>query len=525
MKSSVHLLSLGCAKNLVDSEVMLGVLLKAGHPIERNQKDADVVIINTCGFVENSKQESINAILEANQLRSLRPGQKLLVAGCMAQRYAKELQKELPEVAAFIGINEVPRVHEIITSLEVQSSKVSANIPEPAIKNPKSEIPNPQSFVTRRPTYLYDFSTPRYQLTPRHYAYLKVGEGCNHPCAFCSIPLMRGRHRSRTLEDVESEAQSLIQRGVKELLLISQDTTYFGKDLGVPDGLSQLLTRLNAIDGDFWIRILYTHPAHWNERLMETIASCPKVCRYVDIPLQHIHDAMLLRMRRETSRAHIENIITRLRTMIPEITIRTTFIVGFPGETETHFETLLDFVRKTRFERLGVFEYSQEDGTVAGRMDQQIPARVKRSRREQLMLVQQKISSELMTARVGQTMRILVEKNGKCLVGRAESDAPEIDGRVLLRGRGWREGRFQRATIMDSTEYDLIGCPASEAPPPEVVASFDFIFAKPRRSPSPPSPKALARPVPRHSIHPEGFRDGFPRRGEVLWKRMAKAGN
>jgi ribosomal protein S12 methylthiotransferase len=461
VKSSVHLVSLGCAKNLVDSEVMLGVLLKAGHTIEPVQSEADVVIVNTCGFVEGSKQESIDAILEANQLRTIKPGQKLLVAGCMAQRYVQELQKELPEVSAFIGINEVPKIDTILEAV-----RNGLPVPHPAQTSPLDKHDHdhdhgtkqdgPQNLVTRKPTYLYDFNTPRYQLTPNHFAYLKIGEGCNHPCAFCSIPIMRGRHRSRTLDDVEAEARALVKKGVKELLLISQDTTYFGKDLGVADGLSQLLTRLNAIEGDFWIRILYTHPAHWNERLMETIAASPKVCKYIDIPLQHIDGNMLTRMRRETTREHIENVISRMRTIVPNITIRTTFIVGFPGETEPQFQSLLEFVNQVRFERLGIFEYSQEEGTVAGRMEQQVNPKIKKRRRKLLMEAQQKISTEIMKSKIGQTLRVLVENKGSSWVGRTESDAPDIDGRVLLRGTNWQVGEFQQAKIIDSTEYDLI---------------------------------------------------------------------
>lgn len=447
MKSSVHLVSLGCAKNLVDSEVMLGVLLKAGHTLEPDAQAADVLIVNTCGFVEGSKQESIDAILEANQLRAVRPGQKLLVAGCMAQRYAQQLQQELPEVSGFIGINEVPRIHEIIDQLDHPLAKT----PIPSIADAPAE-----NFVTRRPTYLYDFATPRYQLTPSHYAYMKIAEGCNHPCAFCSIPIMRGRHRSRTIDDVEKEARSLVKAGVKELLLISQDTTYYGRDIGVTDGLCELLKRLNAIEGDFWIRILYTHPAHWNEKLMETIAACEKVCRYIDMPLQHIDDSMLLRMRRETTGEHIRNIVARLRSVLHGIALRTTFIVGFPGETEEQFKTLLDFVNEARFERLGVFEYSQEDGTVAGRMSTQVPAKIKKDRRQRIMEAQQGISREIMASRVGQTLRVIVEKQGKSYIGRTESDSPDIDGRVLLRGKGWKAGAFQQARIIDSTSYDLI---------------------------------------------------------------------
>lgn len=461
MKASVHLLSLGCAKNLVDSEVMLGVLMKAGHPIEADPQKADVVIVNTCGFVEGSKQESIDAILRADQRRSTRPGQKLLVAGCLSQRYDKSLKQELPEVTAFIGINEVPRIHEILATLDMTPPPTGQNggplsAPFRGVPHPESAAQNPKSFVSRKPTYLYDFSTPRYQLTPSHYAYLKVAEGCNHPCAFCSIPSMRGRHRSRPPSDVEAEARALVGRGVRELLLISQDTTWYGRDLGIADGLSRLLTRLNAIEGDFWIRILYTHPCHWNERLMETIAACPKVCRYIDIPLQHIDDVMLTRMRRETSRAHIETQLARLRNIVPGVAIRTTFIVGFPGETEAAFETLFDFVRATRFERLGVFEYSKEEGTVAGRMEQQIATKTKSERRRRLMAAQQSISAGLMAARVGRTLRVLVENRGRRLAGRTEFDAPEIDGHVLLRGKGWRMGEFQDARITGSEAYDLV---------------------------------------------------------------------
>ncbi|MBI4026365.1 MAG: 30S ribosomal protein S12 methylthiotransferase RimO [Verrucomicrobia bacterium] len=449
MKATVHLVSLGCAKNLVDSEVMIGTLLKAGHAIANDPANADVVIVNTCGFVASAKRESINVILEISRRRLLRPGQKLLVAGCMAQRYANELRKEIPEVSAFIGINEVPRIHEIIASLDLPPN----GAPEAAV----SPVIAPRNLVSRRPAYLYDFATPRYQLTPSHYAYLKIGDGCNHPCAFCSIPLMRGRHRSRTLEDVEAEARALVAGGARELLLISQDTTWFGRDLGLEHGLSRLLARLNSIEGDFWIRVLYTHPAHWDQRLMDVMAASPKVCRYVDMPLQHVDDALLLRMRRKNTAAQMEDIISRLRSTIPTIAIRTTFLVGFPGETEAQFQRLCDFVERTRFERLGVFEYSREDGTAAGRMERQIPVKVKKERRRRLMAIQRRISTKLMASQVGRTLRVLVDHDGKKSVGRTERDAPEIDGRVLLRGGGWRRGEFQQARIIASTAYDLVG--------------------------------------------------------------------
>lgn len=439
MKPAVHLVSLGCAKNLVDSEVMLGTLLRAGHPIVAEAHAADVVIVNTCGFIEPARKESIEAILRAGGSRGRR---KVIVAGCLAQRSAKEMAAELPEASAFIGINEVPRIAEIV-------ARVVEGLPSAAAEG------DPRVLVSRKPVWLYDFASPRLQATPAHFAWMKIAEGCNHPCAFCSIPIMRGRHRSRPLTDIETEARALIGGGVKELLLISQDTTWYGRDLGGSQGIADLVRRLNAIEGDFWIRLHYTHPAHWSDDLVRAMRECPKVCRYVDMPLQHIHDEMLLRMRRETDRAAIERWVARIREGIPGAAIRTSFIVGFPGETERHFEELLRYVRAAAFDRVGVFEYSQEEGTVAARMANQTPARVKKERRRRLMAAQREVSARLLRARIGETERVLVEKAGRGAWGRSEREAPGVDGRVLLRGGGWRRGEFHAARIVAASEHDV----------------------------------------------------------------------
>ncbi|MCC7519711.1 MAG: 30S ribosomal protein S12 methylthiotransferase RimO [Verrucomicrobiae bacterium] len=443
MKPSVHLVSLGCAKNLVDSEVMLGTLLRAGHPIEPAARDADVVIVNTCGFIEPARKESIEAVLRAALPNNRAARKKVIVAGCLAQRNAQELAAEIPEASAFIGINEVPRIAEIVMRVAEGGTTRAAGGADPRV------------LVSRKPTWLYDFASPRHQATPAHYAWIKIAEGCNHPCAFCAIPIMRGRHRSRPAADIEAEARALVRGGAKELLLISQDTTWYGRDLGDRRGIAGLVRRLDAIEGDFWIRLHYTHPAHWSDDLVRAMAECPKVCRYVDMPLQHIHDEMLQRMRRETDRAWIERWVARLREGLPGATFRTSFIVGFPGETERHFEALLRFVQKAAFERVGVFEYSKEEGTIAARMEVQTTARVRRERRRRVMAAQRVISARLMRARIGGVERVLVEKGGRGAWGRTAHEAPGVDGRVLLRGSGWTAGEFAEARIVGASDYDV----------------------------------------------------------------------
>jgi ribosomal protein S12 methylthiotransferase len=460
----VGMISLGCAKNLVDAEIMLGSVLERGMEITSDADEADVLIINTCAFIDSAKEESIEAILEAHQRRGLnkRAHQKLIVSGCMSQRFADELRQSMPEVDAFIGLDQVAQLGAIV-------EQVVAGIGDPGgppNKHTHDGITDPgYDFVTSKPTYIPDYDTPRFRLTPPHSAYLKIAEGCNHPCSFCIIPQMRGKHRSRSPASVLSEIRALVAEGVREINLISQDTTYYGMDLWTEKAgprqpvdssrgptLSALLREIQAIDGDFWVRLLYTHPAHWSDELIETIAGCPKVARYIDMPLQHIDQAMLQRMRRETSREHIEDLISRLRAGIPGLALRTTFIVGFPGETEAEFERLLGFIKQTRFERLGIFKYSQEDGSRAARMPEQISAKVKNARYQRAMKLQSSIAHEMARARIGQEVKLLVDQP---LVARTEADAPEVDTRVLL-SQPAPVGEFIHRTVTGARGYDLL---------------------------------------------------------------------
>jgi len=449
----VGLVSLGCAKNLVDSEIMAGHLHKAGMSLTPNPDEADVMIVNTCSFIDAAKEESIGAILDANRDRGMRRrhgAQKLIVAGCMAQRFAGELSTSMPEVDAFIGLDQLTQIAPIIEGL---------------LAKERERNTAPENFVTAQPKFIPDFDTPRFRLTPSHTAYVKIAEGCNHPCSFCVIPQMRGRHRSRTVDSIVAEARGLVAEGVKELNLISQDTTYFGMDRWelkagprAPvdstrgDSLTYLIRELQKIEGDFWIRLLYTHPAHWSDELIQTIAECPKVARYVDMPLQHISDPMLDAMRRETSSQHIRDLIKRIRAGVPGIALRTTFIAGFPGESAEDFETLLRFIEEVRFERLGVFKYSREEGTRADKREGHLNSRTKESRWKKAMALQRRIALEQTTAAIGKKLRVLVEAPG---VARSEADAPEVDARVFVPKR-LPVGEFAEVTVVAANEYDLV---------------------------------------------------------------------
>ena len=455
-KPKVGMISLGCAKNLVDAEIMLGSVLQRGMEITSRPEDADVLVVNTCAFIDSAKEESIEAILEAHQQRGLtgRPDQKLVVSGCMSQRFAKELRHEMPEVDAFVGLDQIAQLGAIVEDVLAK---------RPALNGEDDEID--PAFANTRPKYIPDYDTPRFRLTPVHFAYVKIAEGCNHPCSFCVIPQMRGKHRSRTPESVLAEIRGLVNESVREINLISQDTTYYGMDLWSRKAgprqpvdstrgptLAALLREIQEIEGEFWVRLLYTHPAHWSDELIETIAQCDKVARYVDIPLQHIDDSMLGRMRRETSRAHIENLIHRLRTGVPGVTLRTTFIVGFPGETDGEFTSLLDFIRRIRFERLGIFKYSQEEGSRAAKMPRQIPAKIKNARYRAAMLLQQQIAHEIACEKVGRDLKLLVDQPH---IARSEGDAPDVDARVVL-SEAARVGEFIRCRISGSRGYDLL---------------------------------------------------------------------
>ena len=468
--AKVGMISLGCAKNLVDAEIMLGSVLERGMQITSSAEDADVLVINTCAFIDSAKEESIDAILEAHQQRGLykRAKQRLIVSGCMSQRFSDELREQLPEVDAFIGLDQVRELGTIVERV-LQRPTLNAQRQGPMQKvalDVDSDANQPAlNFVTPRPTYIPDYDTPRFRLTPPHSAYLKIAEGCNHPCSFCVIPQMRGRHRSRTPESVLTEIRALVTEGVREINLISQDTTYYGMDLWEEKAgprqpvdstrgltLAGLLREIEKIEGDFWIRLLYTHPAHWSDELIATIAECRHVARYIDIPLQHIDESMLLRMRRETTRAHIEDLIAKLRAGIPGVALRTTFIVGFPGETEVEFETLLDFLDRTRFERLGIFKYSREEGSRAAKMPGQIPAKIKNERHRRAMTLQQKIAHEIAAAKIGTELKLLVDQP---LVARTEADAPDVDARVLL-SEPAPVGEFIMRQIRGSRGYDLL---------------------------------------------------------------------
>jgi ribosomal protein S12 methylthiotransferase len=457
------MISLGCAKNLVDAEIMLGSVVASGLEITGDADEADVLIVNTCAFIDSAKEESIEAILEAHRGRGLkrRKGQKLIVAGCMAQRFSNELASELPEVDAFLGLDQLREVPAIIQQVLARPAEKSAV---------HDDAWQPLNFVSRKPVYIPDWDTPRFRLTPAHTAFTKIAEGCNHPCSFCVIPQMRGRHRSRSIASVVAEVRGLVAEGVKEINLISQDTTYYGMDLWAEKAgprqkvdpargttLVHLLHELQAIEGEFWIRLLYTHPAHWSDELIAAIAACDKVCRYIDMPLQHIHPRLLEVMRRETSSEHIVDLIARIRAGLPGIAIRTTFIVGFPGETEEEFQYLLDFIERTRFERLGVFPYSQEEGSRAAKMDGQLSPKVKAARYQRAMALQQRIAREHSEAQLGRTLRALVDNPQ---TARAAADAPDIDGRILLT-KPAPVGEFIDVHITGAQIYDLVGEPLS----------------------------------------------------------------
>src|SRR6266568_993027 len=448
MSTKVGMISLGCAKNLVDAEIMLGSVLQRGMEITSSADEADVLIVNTCAFIDSAKEESIDAILTAHQAGGLnkRPGQKLIVSGCMSQRFARELRAEIPEVDAFVGLDEVKELGAIV---------------ERVMANKDVDL----AFADTRPTYIPDYDTPRFRLTPAHSVYVKIAEGCNHPCSFCVIPQMRGKHRSRTMESVLAEIRSLVAEGVREINLISQDTTYYGMDLWTEKAgprqpvdssrgptLTTLLRDIQRIEGEFWVRLLYTHPAHWSDELIATIAECDKVARYIDIPLQHIDGSMLQRMRRETSRAHIERLIDKLRAGIPGIALRTTFIVGFPGETDGEFACLLDFIQQSQFERLGIFKYSQEEGSRAAKMPGQVPARIKNARFCDAMSVQQQIAQDIARERVGMELKLLVDQPH---FARSEGDAPDVDARVVL-SKSAPVGEFIWRRITGTRGYDLL---------------------------------------------------------------------
>ena len=467
----VGFVSLGCPKNLVDGEVMLGYAREAGHEITADSGDADVIVVNTCAFIDNAKQESIDAILEMAQQKRDGKCSRLVVTGCLAERYRDELRKEIPEIDAVLGTGEVP---QIVGALEGVGDGVSgvgrevagAAAPLRFIRNPKPATRNPKPEVRTPPTYLYDAQSPRVLTTPKHLAYVKIAEGCDYTCAFCIIPTLRGEYRSRTRESIVTEARALAEQGVKELLLISQDTTFYGIDRQDRGALAKLLRELNAIDGLAWIRLLYLYPTTITDEVLAAMAECEKVCRYVDLPLQHASADVLKRMRRPGNRKTYDALLARIRDRVPGVTLRTTFIVGFPGETEAELGELEGFVRDTEFDHIGVFTYSHEEGTRAYAVTDDVPAATKRKRRDRIMSLQRDIVARRQQARIGGEVDVLIDgpspEHELVLQGRLEGQAPEIDPVVYLTDcdpAAYGRGQLIRAKLVGAKGYDLVATP------------------------------------------------------------------
>jgi ribosomal protein S12 methylthiotransferase len=443
----VGFISLGCPKNLVDSEVMMGHLAGEGYEITRDASEADTLVVNTCGFIDAAKKESIDAILEAARLKSEGKCTRLVVAGCLVERYRDELRAEIPEVDAFIGTSQVGDI------TKAADAKVNArSLPVLPLGNQTA-------------TYLYDDSTPRVLATPGHFAYVKIAEGCDRPCAFCFIPQMRGHFRSRRFGSVVAEAKQLAARGVKELILVAQDSSRYGEDLGEQDALAALMRELCRLEGVEWVRVMYTYPTHISDAFLDVLATEPKAVKYLDMPLQHASQNVLKLMKRGGNRESLERLIARVRGRVPGIAVRTTFIAGFPGETEEDFNELLAFVRGVEFDRVGVFTYSDEEGTPAFDLPDKVDAKVARRRRDRLMREQSRISLRRNRARVGQTVRVLFEgtsgETDLLWQGRTETQAPEIDGCVLINdapeGCAPEPGDFVNVRITEAQQYDLVG--------------------------------------------------------------------
>lgn len=439
VKQKVSMVSLGCPKNLVDAEVMLGVLANQGFEITTDEQQADVIIVNTCSFIKEAREESVDAILDLADRKHDAKCHTLIVAGCLPQRYQEELANELPEVDIFIGTGDYPRVAEILAEHQTQEGQLK---------------------YVGDPNYIYDETLPRLNSSPGWYAYLKIGEGCSNCCTYCVIPSIRGGYRSRPLEALVSEAKRLVAGGVREIILVSQDITRYGSDLADDTSLSDLIRNLAKIEGLKWIRLLYAYPDGIDDELIDLLKNEPKLCKYLDIPIQHISDSVLTRMNRRSTSEQIRTLIDRLRSEIPEIALRTSLIVGFPGETVDDFMELTRFVEQAKFDRLGVFCYSKEDGTPAAEMTDQVSERVKRERYRKLMKVQARLSFRRNRAQVGQVEQVIVEGYSEetelLLKGRTSRQAPDIDGQVYITSGQANVGDIVPCRITDSSDYDLI---------------------------------------------------------------------
>ena len=444
-KKKVHFISLGCPKNLVDSEIMAGTLMMDGYDVVGDAEGADTVVVNTCGFVEDSKKESVQRILDMAQLKKDGKIKKIVVAGCLTQRYKNDLVEGLPEADLFVGSGEFQNIAKILKKHE-QGDKVKT--------------------FFNLPTYLQEESTPRVNSQPKHRAYLKISEGCMKRCAFCAIPLIRGNLQSRHIKNIVNEAKLLAASGVEELIIISHDFTDYGWDLRKKDAAAkenpvELLRELATVDGIRWIRLLYLYPDGISDEMIELIKTNPKFVRYFDMPLQHINNDVLKSMNRKMTKEEIVSVLTKIRTEIPDAVIRTQFIVGFPGETAEQFEDLLKFIAEQKFDRVGCFKYSPEENTPGGKMANQVEEKIKDFRHDALMEIQQNISREKHKAFIGKTLEVVVEGHSEetelLLQGRMSQQAPEIDGVVLINDGQAKIGQFVKVRITDSMEYDLIG--------------------------------------------------------------------
>ena len=434
----IALESLGCSKNLMDAEIMTGILKEKGYEFVEEFAEANIIIVNTCGFIRDAKQESIDTIVELSQLKEFGKLKYLIVTGCLAQRYADELLEEIPEIDAIVGTGNFMNISEIIDRLESEKNV--------------TEIGNIE--------FAFDETLPRYVSTPEHMAYLKIGEGCSNHCTYCIIPKLRGKYRSRKIEDIVEEAKTLAAEGVKELVVIAQDTTRYGEDLYGEAKLAELLEELAGIEGIKWIRIMYSYPESITEKLIDVIAAHDNICSYFDMPIQHASNRVLKRMNRRTSKEDIRNKVEMIRSKIPDAVIRTTVIVGFPGETEEDLEELIEFMKEIKFDRLGAFAYSREEGTPADRMDGHMDEEIKEERRERVMMVQQAISEEINQKREDKVFEILIEEEAEegVYVGRTQGDAEEIDSVVYVNSDEELEiGSFVNVYITEAMEYDLIG--------------------------------------------------------------------
>ena len=468
--AKVGFVSLGCPKNLVDSEVMMGMLTQAGAELTPRTEDADVIVVNTCSFIDRAQRESVDTILEMARRKGSGKGQRLVVAGCLVERYRNEIRKNIPEVDAVVGTGELENILSATGVSPVQTSDSPFVIlqarPEGVLREQQGRFSRESwdGAVADLPNYLYNENTPRVLATPKPSAYIKIAEGCDHPCSFCIIPQLRGKFRSRRFESVIAEAERLARQEVREITLIGQDTTWYGEDLGLKDGLALLLEKLAAIEELHWIRFLYAYPNKITGRLLDTIAAHEKVCSYIDVPLQHASTSTLKRMKRGGGAELFLRSIEKMRRVIPDVTLRTSFIVGFPGETREEFEELCDFVREARFDWVGTFGYSDEEGAAAHGLKDKVPGREIERRRKRLMAIQRQISAEGKKALVGQQFDLLLEgaseESDLLLEGRTVMHAPEIDGKVFVNdipeNCDAQPGRFYRCEITEAHDYDLV---------------------------------------------------------------------